>query len=413
MDKRKAKHVQSVIALLVEGKTTTSQAMAKLSLSRMQISRLKRKYIAKGQNDLYIKKKEGDVANKTSKDIIDKIISLYREKYYGFNFSHYYEMLTEHEEINISRVTVYRYLRKAGFFSPKGNKKCKKKNLHPSRERRKCFGELIQIDGSIHLWFGEEKYTLHAAIDDATSHIVGAYFDKEETLVGYLQMLKQILLNYGIPESFYSDRRTIFEYQKLSEKEKALEKDTFTQFQRCLNQLGVSIISTSVSQAKGRVERLFNTLQDRLISEMRFFGITSVDQANKYLIKHIKKHNDKFALPIDYATSLFVPSPSEEELDFYLAIEYQRIIDNGSVFHFYGKKLQLINSHGEIIAIPSKTRIKIYKTLDNRYFAIYNDRFYETSASTFTKVTVKNEKEKRKYIPPSNHPWRRFVIIKK
>lgn len=318
-------------------------------------------------------------------------------------------MLFENENIVIPYAVLHRVLSNVGFTSPKRQKLKHKDNLHPTRPRRERFGELVQIDGSIHLWFGESKFTLHAAIDDATSMIVGAFFDKEETLYSYYRMLQQILIKYGIPQEFYADRRTIFEYQSL--KKPTIEKDTFTQFQRCCNQLGVEIHTTSVSQAKGRVERLFNTLQDRLISEMRLAGVSSVEEANAFLDSYVPRHNARFALPVDYDSSAFVQAPTADELDYYLSVEFSRISDNGSSISVENNHLQVIDGHGLVLPLPSKTKVKIYKTLDGRYVCIHNHAFYTTIVSTYKKETVsKPLKERKNYVPPPNHPWRRFVI---
>lgn len=286
--------------------------------------------------------------------------------------------------------------------------------MYPSRPRRECFGELIQIDGSIHLWLGQTKFTLHAAIDDATSNIVGGYFDKEETLFGYYMMFKQILDNYGIPQEFFADRRTIFDYRSLNEKDKTIEKDTFTQFKRCCIQLGVEIHTTSVSQAKGRVERLFGTLQDRLVSELRLFNIQTVEDANLFLEKYIPRHNKKFGLPIDYNKSLFAPSPNAKDINLYLSIQYERIVDNGSTVSIKNNKYQLVGNNGVIEQIPSKTKILIYECLDGQLIAVYNNRLISLMLSTYKKQTIIGlSKNITKYMPQPNHPWRKFVLSKK
>ena len=240
---------------------------------------------------------------------------------------------------------------------------------------------------------------------------MGAYFDKEETLFGYYSMFKQILENYGIPQEFYSDRRTIFEFKHLNEDQKSIEKDTFTQFTRCCNQLGVEIHTTSVSQAKGRIERLFNTLQDRLISEMRLANVQTVEEANLFLTNYVKKHNVKFALPIDYNLSLFAPSPSERDINLYLSVEYERIIDNGSTFSFKNQRLQVVDENGVIIGLPPKTKIKVYETFDKQLLVLYKNDVFSVAKSTFVKE--EHEKMPRKiYIPPANHPWRRLLFRK-
>jgi len=190
---------------------------------------------------------------KIPEELSKRIIFLYNEKYQGFNFSHFLEKLNGVELIEISYGTLYRILSEAGIRSPKHQKHKKKENIHPNRPRRECFGELLQTDASLHGWFAESlpKATLHDSIDDATGTVMGLFFDKEETLWGYFNMLRQILFKYGIPEAFYSDNRTIFEFRKLSEKNQGIDRDVHTQFKRCCSQLGIDLITTSTPQAKG------------------------------------------------------------------------------------------------------------------------------------------------------------------
>lgn len=414
MNKYQARFIESVLKKVIDGKYTKSMACLKTGYSRPYLYELIKKYKKEGYQSLIHKNTRRAPINKTDFNKQNQIIDLYKTKYSGFNFTHFKEMLFEFENIQISYCSLHTMLTNAGFQSPKHQKIIHKGNVHPSRPRRECFGELIQIDGSIHLWFGEQKFTLHAAIDDATSNVVGAYFAKEETLFGYYMMFKQILDNYGIPQEFYADRRTIFDYRSLNEKDKAIEKDTFTQFKRCCIQLGVEIHTTSVSQAKGRVERLFGTLQDRLVSEMRLFNIQTVEEANLFLKKYIPRHNKKFGLPIDYNKSLFAPSPSSKDINLYLSIQYERIIDNGSSFSFKNNKYQLLDTDGLIEQIPSKTKILIYECLDNQLIAVYKDKLFSLIISTHKKqTTIVEPRNKTKYIPPPNHPWRKFVLSKK
>ena len=411
MDKNRARFVELALQRFISGKYSASKAATITGYKRSYIYFLAKRYKRMGFKSLIHKSTNRPPANKTNAKTESKIIDLYQTKYEGFNFTHFKEMLFENEHILISYCALYRILTDGGFSSPKHQKIKHKENIHPIRPRRRFFGELVQIDGSIHLWFGRTKYTLHAAIDDATSQVVGAYFDKEETLFGYYSMFKQILENYGIPQEFYSGRRTIFEFKHLNEDQKSIEKDTFTQFTRCCNQLGVEIHTTSVSQAKGRIERLFNTFQDRLISEMRLADVQTVEEANLFLTNYVKKHNVKFALPIDYNLSLFAPSPSERDINLYLSVEYERVIDNGSTFSFKNQRLQIVDENGVIIGLPPKTKIKVYETFDKQLLVLYKNDVFSVIKSTFVKE--EHEKMPRKiYIPPANHPWRRLLFRK-
>ena len=179
----------------------------------------------------------------------------------------------------------------------------------------------------IHLWFGSDKTQLHIAVDDSTGAIVGAYFDYQETLNGYYHVLYQILIRYGIPYQFLTDNRTVFEYKK--KHETALEKDTFTQFGYACKQLGIDIRTSSVAQAKGRVERMFGTLQSRLPVELRLNNVSSIEEANEFLNYYTKKFNKQFALPIDNIKSVFEMQPDNEKINLILAVLSPRKIDRG------------------------------------------------------------------------------------
>ncbi|MBF8971161.1 transposase family protein, partial [Streptococcus mitis] len=157
---------------------------------------------------------------------------------------------------------------------------------HPSRPRRKYRGELIQMDASQLVWFGEIETHLHVAVDDASGDIVGAYFDYQETLKGYFNVLNQILVKHGIPMEFLTDRRTVFEYQ--SKKMKKVEEHTLTQFGFACQQLGIDLDTTSIAEKKGRVERLNQTLQSRLAVDLQRKGIQSLEEANSFLEEWIQ-----------------------------------------------------------------------------------------------------------------------------
>ena len=330
-------------------------------------------------------------AKSLDKSFSDNIILLYQKKYNGFNFKHFYEYLIEEENINVSYTFVYTTLMNKGIRSPKARKATKRRlakeklqkekklenknedeidiivnnevaleDSHPRGKKPKYFGELTEMDGSSHLWFGDKKSCLHLATDKATNHIVGGYFDWQETLKGYYNVFKQILENYGIPYKFKTDNRTVFNYNKINKDKRTSDKDVLTQFGYACKQLGTGIDTTSVSQAKGLIERDNETFQDRLINELKLNNITTIEGANEYLIKiFIPKFNKKFALDYKKFESVYDPSPSAEKINYTLAVLTPRKIDNGNSIKFK-------NEH--------------YQPYEN--------------------------KEKKKYIPPMSHPWK-------
>ena len=362
-----------VIKELVDHNGNKNRASKKLGISRRQIDRLIIKYKEKGKSG-FVHGNRGHIPTKAlDKSISEDIILLYRTKYQDFNFNHFKEYLEEEENINVSYDFIYKHLTKAGILSPRARKKTKRKfikqkllkekkiNLsmnkeqintiinheisledsHPRNEKPKYFGEIIEMDGSIHLWFGVKKVCLHLAIDKATSTIVGAYFDKQETLKGYYNILYQILNNYGIPYSFLTDNRTVFNYMSLNPDKRTSDKDVLTQFGYACKQLGIDLKTTSISQAKGLIERTNGTFQGRLVNELKLNGITTIEEANKYLTEiFVPKFNNKFAMNYKKFKSVFEKSPELNSINYTLAILTPRKIDSGNSIKFKNKYYQ-------------------------------------------------------------------------
>ena len=411
------KYVEAVIRKVLNGSMTVKGASVRLGVSRQYLYVLKDRYLKEGVICLAHGNKGKQRNWKTPEEIAQRIVALYKGKYQGFNFRHFLEKLNEVELIEVTYGSLYRILTEAGIRSPKQQRCRSKDNIHPTRPRRECFGELLQTDASLHRWFGEEfpKATLHGSVDDSTGMVMGLFFDREETLWGYYNMLRQILLKYGIPEAFYADNRSIFDFRKIQEKDQSIDRDVHIQFRRCCNQLGIELITTSTPQAKGRVERLWGTLQSRLVSELRLRDITTIEEANAFLPSFMEDYNRRFASEPDYGNSLFVPAPEEREIDYYLSVQYERRIDNGSAFTIFGSKLQLVDTRGKVLRIPRHTVIDVYRTFDNFIVAVYEGRFYETRIAVEDNRKPQKEQvqEKQHWKPSASHPWRRYVTARK
>ena len=290
---------------------------------------------------------------------------------------------------------------------------------HPRQEKPKYFGEVIEEDGSIHLWFGTKKFCLHLATDEATNHIVGGYFDWQETLNGYYHVFKQILENYGIPAKFKTDNRTVFNYQKLNSDKRTSDKDVLTQYGYACKQLGIDLETTSVSQAKGLIERDNATFQDRLINEFKLNNITTIEEANKYLIEvFIPKFNSKFALDYKKFESVFEASPSKEKINYTLAILTPRKIDNGNAIKYKNNYYQPYENN-RLVCFRPRTECLVIKTFNGDLLVTIDDKIYELrkleSHQKYSKEfdeEPKKEKEKKKYIPPMSHPWKLASFLK-
>ena len=375
------------------------------------------------------------------------VVDLYRTKYYGANFQHYTELLEEREGISISVSSVSRILEAQYILSPKVTKAKRKRmkkellakkenasskkeadavqanlvaveDAHSRRPRCAYFGEMQQMDATPYEWVPGQIWHLHLAVDDATGAITGAWFDTQETLNGYYYVLYQILSDYGIPYKLFTDRRTVFTYKKKNSP--SIDEDTYTQFAYACKQLGVLLESSRVPQAKGRVQRLNQTLQSRLPVELRLAGITTIEDANEFLNSHIKKFNAKFSLPIHSIRSVFEEQPSKEKINLILAVLNERTVDCGHCIQFRHDYYRMLDSQGLQVHYRKGTKVMVILAFDGSLYGCVNDKDvyalekvsqrYETSKDFDTGQTA--PKPKKKYIPPMSHPWRRAAFLK-
>lgn len=433
-----------VIKELVEHNGNKNRAALKLNLSIRQINRLILVYKQKGKAGFIHGNRSRKPAKSLNPALANSIILLYRNKYFGFNFRHFHDYLTDEENIHVSYTFVYSTLMKNGFCSPKATKSTKRKLAkeklqnekklqnktqdeieiivnheialeasHPRGQKPKYFGEITEMDGSIHLWFGEKKACLHLAVDKATNHVVGAYFDWQETLDGYYHVFHQILTNYGIPAKFKTDNRTVFNYELLNQDKRTSDKDVLTQFGYACKQLGVDIETTSVSQSKGLIERDNATFQGRLVNELKLNNITTIEQANEYLIySFVPKFNHKFALDYSKFESVYETSPSADKINYTLAVLTPRKIDNGNSIKFKNEYYQPFENN-VLKCFKPKTECLVIKAFDGDLLVTVDEKIYELrkleSHEKFSKQfddVVHFEETNLKYIPPMTHPWK-------
>ena len=433
-----------IIKDLVDHNGNKNRAAMKLNLSKRQIDRLIIKYKEIGKSAFIHGNRARKPVNTFDSTISSDIVTLYQNKYYDFNFSHFKEYLEEKENIKVSYKFIYNTLSKENILSPKARKQTKRnatkkkllaekkifpnmddkemdviishevalENSHPRCEKPKYFGEIIEQDGSIHKWFGDIKTCLHLAIDKATSTVIGAYFDKQETLNGYYHVFYQILTNYGIPYKFVTDNRTVFNYMSLNPNKRTSEKNVLTQYGYACMQLGVDLKTTSVSQAKGLVERTNGTFQGRLVSELRLNNITNIDDANNYLINvFVPAFNKRFALDYKKFPTSFEKSPSKEKINYTLAILTPRKIDSGNSIKYKNKYYQPYQNNILKCFVP-KTECLVIKAFNGNLLVTIDDNIYELRelsrnerfSKEFDEVT--EIKQKKIYIPPMSHPWK-------
>ena len=350
----------TLIEACINGQCTVKQVATALGLSERRVKQIKKEVKENGVKSIQHgnrgRKPKNTISDETRKRILE-LRSSY--EYEISNFKHFQELLKERENIDISYSALYNILRNAGIKSPKRHRKTK---LHHRRKRKECEGMMLQADGTPFDWFGDErKYSLNGFIDDATGKITGLYMCKNECLLGYLEVLRQTLENYGIPVSLYPDKYSVFfppkkvnDHITIEEQLNGREKG-ITQFGRIVEELGIEMFPASSPQAKGRIERLWETLQSRLTTEFRINNIKTIDEANIFLISYIEKYNSKFAIEASSKKSVFLKLPKRYNLDELLCVRFERSIDNAGVFSINNSKFQIIDK-----SLPPKTKVQIY-----------------------------------------------------
>jgi transposase len=429
-----------IIKKLVETNGNKKAAALKLNCTQRHVNRLIKGYLEEGKAFFQHGNKGRKPVNSIDERTVREILTLYDNKYYDANFTHLSELLERHEGITVSKTFLRELFLKNGILSPMATRKVKRRlkeylenrkkeatstreknriqdlivsieDSHPRRPRARYFGELVQMDASVHLWFGDVPVYLHLAIDDCTGRILGAFFARQETLYGYYNVLHQILVSYGIPACFYTDNRTIFEYKRKGTPK--LENDTFTQFGYACKQLGIELKTTSVPEAKGRVERMFGTLQSRLPIELRLAGVTTLEQANEFLTTFIEEFNAQFALTTNHSNSVFEAQPSNEQINLILAVITHRVVDKGHSIKFNKKFYFPVKDDGSSVYYRKGTSCLVIQAFDGNLYAVINDSVHALDEIPEHEPTSKNfdlpepvTEPKKRYIPPMSHPWK-------
>lgn len=437
------------------------RAAAKLARSEKTIGRYLEDYKDMGISAFVHGNTGRSPSTAFSVSVRDTVVYLYRQKFRDANFTHFSEILEEDYHIKVSDQTLHRWLKPLKIVSPKSRKRTVRKmnqkiqeeakakeeekrkkdealsrqemdelakaaiildekDAHPTRPRSKYFGEMCQMDASQYKWNGRNIWHLHLAVDDATSHVVGAWFDHQETLNGYYHVLEMILRRYGIPFRFYTDKRTVFEYSRKDKDERIEENDTFTQFAYACQVLGIEIRTTSVAASKGRVERGNGSFQGRLPVDLRRKGIKDIDEANRFLRdEYIDAYNRHFA-PLtekDIRTSVFAPSPSDEVINSTLAVITERTINNGNCIRFSRKSYMPVKENGSRVLFKPRTKGFVIRAYDGTLLLNVDDVLYGLEEVEERRKTsrefdddAKEEKPKRRHIPPLDHPWRQKAL---
>jgi len=391
-----------VIHKVIEGELTQVQAAEILSLSERQIGRIVKRIREEGDKGIQHRSRGRESSRRLPKKLKDRVVRLYLQKYKGFGPTLTSEKLFEIESIDLSKETVRKWLLEAGQWQKGRNPRTHRQ----WRERKAYCGEMVQMDGSHHDWFAgrRPKCVLMGYIDDATGRIFCRFYEYEGTIPA-MDSFKRYIREHGIPMSVYFDMHTTYK----STAEPSIEDELngtgpLSEFGRALTELGVKIIHAHSPQAKGRVERMFNTLQDRLVKEMTLRNITTIEEANKFLKSYLTSHNKKFAVKPKEQNDLHRDIPKGLNLDKILCIKTERTLRNDSTIAHNGRLYQIQE------AVKSK-KVLVEERVDGKMLITHND-----ASLKFKKIATRPEKQqkpsrilrhRKRHIPSSDHPWRK------
>lgn len=317
----------------MEGRLTVGRGAELLELSRRQVQRLRQEFDPEDARWVYHGNKGHIPVNATPEAVRERVIELARGIYAGFNDHHLQEKLAQERDLVLSRQSVRRILRGAGIASPQ---KRRPPRYRSRRERREQEGAMLQTDGSRHDWLEGRgpRLTLLGMIDDATGKVPVARFQSEpEDTAGYLRISRQLVVETGIPLSIYRDQHGTFQRNDThwSVAEQLAGRQDPTQLGRCWEELGITSIPALSPQAKGRVERLWRTFQDRLVSELRLAQARSVEQANAVLERFLPEYNQRFAQPPGKSVLAYRKLDRRLDLDYIFSLRYERTVGHDHV----------------------------------------------------------------------------------
>jgi len=418
-----------VLNKVLEGWLRVAEAARLLGVSERHGWRLLAAYRKEGAAALAHGNRGRRPVHAMGEETKERVRALALVPYGGLNHCHLTELLAEREGIVLSRSTVRRVLVAVGLKSPRRRRPPKHRCR---RERAPQEGMLLQVDGSRHDWLeGRGPYlTLVGAVDDATGTVPYALFREQEDTQGYFLLLEETIRRKGIPLALYSDRHGIF--QRSPKEAESLEEQLCgerqpTQFGRALRELGIQSIFALSPQAKGRIERLWGTFQDRLVSELRLAGASTVEEANRVLWEFLPRFNAHFGVPAAQPGSAYRQPAEEACLDRVLCFKYQRTVARDNTIRFGGHTFQLLPGLDRITY--AHARVEVQERLDGSLVVTYQGETIATREAPGSPVTLRARKGTRGEgaqvnaphmagnsstypIPGPDHPWRKPLLTK-
>ncbi len=398
------------IRACIDGDLTNAEAAARLGLTVRQTQRLKRSVEKNGEQGI-IHGNRGK-ASKTAVDqktVATVVAFLKKKKHRDFGPTFAMEQLAKQQKVVLSRETVRTLMIEEELWKPKPRRG---PAIHREwRERRALFGELVQFDGSYHDWLENgEKKCLLAAIDDATSAIPRGCFDDNEGIYAVFRFWWAYVEAHGLPVALYMDK---FSTYKINHKNAIDNTELMTQFQRAMDELGVEVIHANSPEAKGRIERLFGTMQDRLVKELRMRDIKNTQDANRFLSEeYLPDHNKRFAVQARQDGDAHRPLSEEmrKRLPSIFSVQSQRSVNNDFTLRFKNQWFQLGATQNttvyksDVVTIEERLDGTLHVRLKETYLAYTVIAKHERAARPSVAALTK---EKPRWKPPADHPWRR------
>jgi transposase len=407
-----------VLTRVVAGSVSMAEAAALLGLSERSVWRLKRRFLADGPAGLVHGNRGRPSARRLGDADRARILELAGDRFAGANDSHLVDLLAD-EGLVVSRATVQRILRAAGRPSPRHRRSPRHRSR---RDRMAQAGLLVQLDGSRHDWLEARgpRLTLVGAIDDATGILTGATFRDQEDVAGYLEILRDTVRRHGVPAAVYHDRHTIFVASTKTPptlEEQLVDRRTPTQFGRALAELGITSIAAWTPQAKGRIERVWGTLQDRLVTELRLAGAADRDAANVVLRGFLPRFNRRFAVPPTDASPAWRPLAKGIRLEGICCLKYRRVVASDHTIRVGATILQLPATRGQ--RGYAHRRVDVEVRLDGRLIVWDGSRELLVRDAPADAVQLRALANARLDLgrtaptvgsvqkPPRDHPWAR------
>lgn len=404
MSKEEVKRVE-ILRMAEEKRITQKQGAKRIGVTPRHFRRLIRRYREKGPEGIISGHRGKPSNNRMPAEKRKKILEKINADYADFGPTLASEKLWERNGIKVSKETVRQIMIDEGLHEPK---KRSVEDPHPLRERMKHRGELVQIDGSPHAWLEDraERACLLVFIDDATSEILAAKFVPVESYFAYAGLFKTYFQQHGLPEALYSDRFSVFRVNHKN----VTTTDAQTEYHRAMKELGIEVVFASSPEAKGRVERANQTLQDRLVKEMRLEGICDYEEANEFLPGYLVKHNHRFAVQPHSPIDRHEPLRPENDLDLIFTKRATRILSKNLEFQ-YDRVVYQIKTDRPTYALR-KRKVTVCENEKGEITVLLNgetlqfERFYKQPKQNA--IASPKDIERYSYKPAKDHPWRTY-----